>query len=53
MLPLPQHSGPVSVAQHVTEVPAVAFSPDGKRVAAAFPSDGFTGIWRVPEPQEP
>jgi len=33
-----------------TKVPAVAFSPDGRRVAAGFPSDGFTGVWRV-EPQ--
>jgi WD40 repeat protein len=31
-------------------VPAVAFSPDGKRVAAGFPSDGFTGVWAVEAP---
>jgi WD40 repeat protein len=38
---------------HGDEVPAVAFSPDGKRVAAGFASDGFTGIWQVPEPNQP
>jgi WD40 repeat protein len=32
----------------VLEIPAAAFSPDGKRVAAGFPSDGFTGVWAVP-----
>ena len=25
----------------------VSFSPDGRRVAAGFPSDGFTGVWAV------
>ena len=35
------------------EVPAVAFSPDGKHVAAAFPSDDFTAVWRVPDANEP
>ena len=29
--------------------PATAFSPDGKRVAVGFASDGFTGIWDVPD----
>jgi WD40 repeat protein len=37
----------------VTELPAVAFSPDGRRVAAGFASDGFTGIWEVPQPKGP
>ena len=32
-------------------VPAVGFSPDGRRVAAGFPSDGFTGVWAV-EPEK-
>ena len=35
------------------EVPAVAWSPDGKRVAAGFASDGFTGVWQVPERGQP
>jgi WD40 repeat protein len=32
------------------DIPAVAFSPDGRRVAAGFPSDGFTGVWAVEPP---
>ena len=37
--------------KRVTEAPALAFSPDGT-LAAGFPSDRFTGIWRV-EPAPP
>jgi WD40 repeat protein len=33
--------------------PAAAFSPDGKRVAAGFASDGFTSIWEVPDHKQP
>jgi WD40 repeat protein len=35
------------------EAPAVAWSPDGRRVAAGFASDGFTGVWEVPEREGP
>jgi hypothetical protein len=27
----------------------VAWSPDGRRVAAGFASDGYTAVWEVPE----
>jgi WD40 repeat protein len=40
-------------AQAVTEVPAVAFSPDGRRVAAGFASDGYTAVWEVPGAKGP
>jgi WD40 repeat protein len=33
--------------------PALSFSPDGKRIAAGFASDGFTGVWEVPERPAP
>ena len=31
----------------------MAWSPDGKRVAAGFASDGFTGVWEVPDHKQP
>jgi WD40 repeat protein len=40
-------------AKAVTEVPAVALSPDGRRVAAGFASDGYTAVWEVPEGKRP
>jgi WD40 repeat protein len=30
------------------ELPCVALSPDGRRVAAGFGSDGYTAVWEVP-----
>jgi hypothetical protein len=30
--------------------PAIGFSPDGRRVAAGFASDGFTGVYQVEDP---
>jgi WD40 repeat protein len=38
---------------HNGEVPAIAFSPDGRRVAAGFASDGYTAVWEVPEGKGP
>jgi hypothetical protein len=32
-----------------SRVYAAAFSPDGRRVAAGFASDGYTAVWEVPE----
>ena len=43
---------PIPGGRDLAELPAVAFSPDARRVAAGFPSDGFTGVWQVPEPQQ-
>jgi WD40 repeat protein len=37
----------------ITGTPAIAFCPDGRRVAAGFASDGFTGVWEVPQSKEP
>jgi hypothetical protein len=37
----------------ITEMPAAAFSPDGRRVAAGFASDGYTAVWEVPEGKGP
>jgi hypothetical protein len=35
------------------ESPAIAWSPDGRRVAAGFASDGYTAVWEVPEGKRP
>jgi hypothetical protein len=40
-------------ANAVTEVPAVALSRDGRRVAAGVASDGNTAVWEVPEGKRP
>jgi WD40 repeat protein len=37
----------------IKEIPAAAFSPDGRRVAAGFASDGYTAVWEVPEGKGP
>lgn len=46
-------TGEVLLVLTRARVDAVAFSPDGRRVAAGFASDGFTGVWEVPEREGP
>jgi WD40 repeat protein len=43
----------VDVGRGARSAPAVAFSPDGRRVAAGFASDGHTAVWEVPEGKQP
>ena len=43
--PLAKLAGPAGTA--------VEFSRDGRRVAAGFASDGYTGVWEVPEGKGP
>jgi WD40 repeat protein len=38
---------------NVRAAPALAWSSDGRRVAAGFASDGYTAVWDVPEGKRP
>jgi WD40 repeat protein len=40
------------IGASINDIPAVALSPDGKRVAAGFASDGYTGVWSVDPPDK-
>jgi hypothetical protein len=44
---------PIPGGRGLEEVPVATWSPDGRRVAAGFSSDGYTAVWAVPEGKGP